>query len=107
MDREVQIACKYMERNYSDPDMTLETICAALTTGPAFLEALFQKELGMGVGQFLIQVRVNRARILISDHGIVDPEDIYYRIGYSELQEFLDDLHLITGLTFDDFKGSA
>ena len=106
MDREVQIACKYIENNYHDPDLSVESICEKLVTGPAFLEALFAKELGMSVTDFLMQVRINRAKIILDKKSDSTLDDITLQVGFNDKKLFLPKFKEITGLTFNEYQKS-
>lgn len=106
MDREVQLACKYMEENYADSGLSVESICIALVTGPAFLEALFDRELGMGVTEFLTHVRINRAKLLMKKSPEVTDEELINQIGFSDYELFLQKFNEITGITVEEYLDS-
>lgn len=103
MDKEVQIACKYMENNYYDHDLTAEKLCEELVTGTAFLEALFVKELGMSIEDFLRQVRINRSRKMLEKNPQMPVYEVAEKCGYSDNDLFEKDFLSTTGLPFDDF----
>lgn len=103
MDKEVQIACRYMESNYSDTELTVEKLCKELVTGAAFLEALFVKELGMGIEDFLKQVRINRARKALEKNPQMPIYEVAEKCGYSDNDLFEKDFKSTTTLSFDDF----
>lgn len=106
MDREVQLACKFMEINYADPELSVESICKALVTGTAFLEALFDRELGMSVTEFLTQVRINRAKQLIKKKPELDEEELLTQIGFSDRAVFIQKFKEITDITFEEYCAS-
>lgn len=106
MDREVQFACKYMEENYNNSDLTIESMCEQLVTGPAFLEALFEKELGMSVSEFLTQVRINRAKIILQKRPDYEPYDVALDVGFTDNKHFLSTFKKITGLTFEEYRNA-
>lgn len=103
MDKEVQIACKYMENNYYDTDLTADKLCEELVTGTAFLEALFIKELGMSIEDFLKQVRINRSRKMLEKNPQMPLYEVAEKCGYSDNELFEKDFLSTTGLSFDDF----
>ena len=106
MDREVQIACKYIESHYNDPELSVESMCEKLVTGPAFLEALFAKELGMSVPDFLAQVRINRAKIILEKRSDSTVDDIALQVGFNDKKLFLQKFKEITNLAFDEYQNS-
>ncbi len=106
MDREIQLTCKYIENHFSEPELSVKTICEALVTGPAFLEALFEHELGMQVSDFIAQVRINRAKIQINKQPDVDDEELLSQIGFTDRALFVKKFKEITGTSYEDVKAS-
>ncbi len=106
MDREIQLACKYIENHFHESDLSLETICEALVTGPAFLEALFEHELGMKVSDFIAHVRINRATIQATKQPDIDEEELLTHIGMTDRTMFIAKFKEITGTSYEDFKAS-
>jgi len=66
LDKLVQRGCRHIESNYPDPALTPETVCNSLVTGKAYLDALFMNELGINVQDFIVQVRVNAIKNLLT-----------------------------------------
>jgi AraC-like DNA-binding protein len=106
MDKQVQIAVKYMESNYSDPDLSVESICEALVTGPAFLEALFDRELGMNVLDFLTHIRINRVKEILEKEPDIPVEELISRIGYTDADLFLEHFKEINSIDFNEYHKS-
>ena len=107
MDREVQLACKYMEENFHDSDLTVESMCEVLITGPAFLEALFEKELGMSVSEFLSQVRINRAKSILNKNPEIETDEIALDVGFTDKNLFLQKFQEITGVTLEEYRNAS
>ncbi len=103
MDKEVRRACRHIEKRHADPELTIETICSELVTGEAFLNALFERELGMSVGEFVDQVRINRARLILDAKPDADPSWMASQTGFTEMEEFLKTFERITGTTYVDY----
>lgn len=103
MDKEVQKTCRYIEKNFADPGLCLDSICKELVTGAAFLEALFEKELGLGVSEFIGQVRVNRARVLIEKDPSMPLETAAIETGFASAEVFSTFFKAITGTSFKDY----
>jgi len=103
MDKEVQKTCRYIEKNFADPGLCLDSICKELVTGAAFLEALFEKELGLGVSEFIGHVRVNRARILIEKDPSTPLETAVIETGFASAEAFSICFKTITGTSFKDY----
>jgi|GEM_PF-2093234 len=106
MNKEVQIACNYMEKYFENPDLSVESICKALVTGPAFLEALFERELGMSVSDFLLQVRINRAKKILEKRPLEPADEISLQVGFTDSKLFIKRFKEITGLSFEEYQSS-
>jgi AraC-like DNA-binding protein len=104
MDKEVQTAARYIEKNYKNPELSLDNICESLITGKAFLDALFQQELGLGVGEFITQVRINRARMLIEKDTSVSADMASSESGFKEVTTFTNAFAAIVGMPFDHYR---
>ncbi|KMQ50959.1 hypothetical protein CHISP_2101 [Chitinispirillum alkaliphilum] len=101
--RQVQRACRYVEKNYGDKELSGEKICEELVTGEAFLEALFHKDLGIGVADFINQVRVNNTKILLSAEPEISEEKICEKCGFADRAELERAFRKITGVSVKDY----
>jgi AraC-like DNA-binding protein len=104
MDKEVQKACRYIEKNYSNPELTTASICADLVTGEAFLEALMERELGITLGDFITHVRINRARVLLEKDPSLAIEAAAQQTGFIDAEAFGAEFKKITGSLFDEYS---
>jgi AraC-like DNA-binding protein len=104
MDKEVQKTCKYIEKNHAKTDLSVDMICSDLVTGKAFLEALFEKELGLTVDRFITYVRINRARIFIENNLYADAETVGRESGFAALEMFTAAFKKIVGTSFEDYR---
>jgi len=103
MDKEVQNACNYIEKNFADPNLTLTSICNALVTGEAFLQALFQRELGITVENLISQVRVNRMKRIISKNNTIDMSSLAEMCGFADENALKDVFRAVTETELDTF----
>lgn len=106
MDKEVQRACRNIESHFAMPDYSVKKLCEELVTGEAFLEALFQKELGMTIEEFIAQVRINHARILLNKDPGVPAVELASLCGFRDTQMFYDAFLHITGTGFPEYAAS-
>lgn len=104
MDKEVQRACRYIEEHYEDPECNLTSVCMELVTGEAFLDALFVKELGLTISDFIDQVRINRAKIAMRKEPHVAIESLAESVGYLNTDRFLSSFKKITGSDYPEYK---
>jgi two-component system response regulator YesN len=107
MDKEVQRACRHIELNYAEPQLSIDTICSALVTGRPFLEALFQKELGISIQEFINQVRVNRAKIIMGKNPSITVDDLSSMIGFVDGRTFSDVFKSLSGIDLAAYQQAA
>lgn len=107
MDKQVRIACKYMESHFDDPGLSVETICEDLVTGPAFLEALFDRELGMSVPDFLSHIRINRVKDILEKEPGITVDELAGRVGYIDTTLFIKHFKEINGIDFKEYRESV
>jgi AraC-like DNA-binding protein len=103
MDKEVQRACRYIEKNFADPDLSLENVCRDLVTGEAFLEALMERDLGVTVRDFILHVRINRAKQVLVKDPSAGSEAIARETGFPDSTAFLAAFKKLTGTPFEAF----
>jgi AraC-like DNA-binding protein len=106
MDKEVQKACRYIESNFDDPELTVDKLCTALVTGSAFLTALFERELGMSVEDFILQVRINRAKIMLKKENNAEIDIVAIKTGFTDIDQFRTMFVKLCGVSFDDYRKS-
>ncbi len=106
MDKEVQTACRYIEKNYKNPHLSLAIVCEALVTGQAFLNALFLQELGLSVENFITHVRINRARMLLEKNTPLDAATAAGETGFENADAFSQAFIAIVGVSFEHYRDS-
>jgi len=84
LNRMVQKGCRYIESNYSDPTLSVTDVCEELVTGEAYLDAIFEKELGITVKDFITQVRVNNIKNMLANTASPDLEKICVQCGFPD-----------------------
>jgi two-component system response regulator YesN len=107
VDKEVQRACNYVEKNYYRQDLTVETLCEELVTGASFLQALFDRELGMSVDDFMDQVRINRARIELGEQPAIPIEELTERVGYLNPENLKKKFASLTGVSLEQYRNNV
>jgi two-component system response regulator YesN len=101
MDKEVQRACRYIEMNFADPDLSLKSICNNLITGEAFLEALMERDLGVTVNDFIVHVRINQAQQIMAKAAGADADTIARETGFASGPALCEAFKKITGFQFE------
>jgi YesN/AraC family two-component response regulator len=106
MDKEVQLACGYIEKNYKKQDLSTDMICKNLITGRPFLEALFKQELGVDIELFITHVRINRAIMLLEQKHETESDIAAFETGFSDAETFCMAFNEITGVKFEKYLGA-
>ncbi len=83
----VKEAMEFVKDNYSDPDITIETVCDNLGVSTSYFSTTFKKDLGVTFITYLTNVRMNAAASLL------EREDektcvVAMKVGYSNPNYF-------------------
>jgi|GEM_PF-1438818 AraC-like DNA-binding protein len=107
MDKEVQRTCRFIEKNFMDPNLSPKSVCEALVTGEAFVEALMERDLGIGVNNFIAHVRINRARMILDKDPLASKESVSLQTGFADVESFCASFQKIAGASFDRYSQLA
>ncbi|MBB3155553.1 two-component system response regulator YesN [Paenibacillus endophyticus] len=95
----------YIELNYANGGLTVADIGKAVYLSSTYVSLLFKQETGQTVGEYLTQVRVDKAKVLL-----LDPQykfyDICYAIGYTDPSYFTKLFKKVTGATPSAYRDS-
>lgn len=80
-------AKEYIDNNYQRNDLLVEDIAASVFFHPSYLRFLFKKETGITIGEYLTQVRMQKARTLLKE-GRLRCTEIAAMLGYSDAAYF-------------------
>ena len=76
-------AKKFIDKNFSDPELTVETVAAFCGLSPGYMRRLFQKEIHLSPKQYLTSARIQYASSLMNSG--------YYKISeVAEMSGFYD-----------------
>lgn len=84
--RPVRKAKEYIQSHYSEA-LTLEEISALVGLSTPYFSALFKKTEGEGFAKYLINVRMEQAKLLLRETNLPITE-ICRRVGYNDLKHF-------------------
>lgn len=96
-------AQKYINRNYSNEDLSISEIANKLEISQTYLTRLFKRELGMTFVDYLTNVRIKNAIILMRDPSLKLYE-IAELIGYSTQHYFSNVFKKHVGISPQDYK---
>lgn len=84
--RPIRLAKQYIQEHYSEP-ITQEEVSGKVGLSPTYFSALFKKTEGEGFARYLINVRMEQAKILLRESNLPVAE-ICRRVGYNDLKHF-------------------
>ncbi len=85
--RVIQEAKEYIREHFSEPDLSVETLCRHLHMSPAYFSTVFKKETGQAYVNYLTEVRLRKAVELLNE---TDDKTymIAQKVGYQEQNYF-------------------
>lgn len=98
----VREAKQYLQAHYNDP-VRLEDISNMVGFNATYFSTLFKKETGENFSDYLIGLRVKRAKTLLMDTEEA-VSDISEQVGYTDLKYFTRIFKRVTGLTPSEYR---
>lgn len=80
-------AIRYMEKHYTDENLSLNSVAQAINISANYLSALFSQKMGVSFVEYLTQKRMNRAKQLLQRTNMRSSE-IAYEVGYRDPRYF-------------------
>jgi len=78
---------KFVDDNYSDSSLSLETISKKLSYSPKYISSAFKKHFKVGLSDYITTLRIQHACTMIQQ-GFTHISDISVQCGYSDAQYF-------------------
>jgi len=98
----VMEAKAYLQEHYRE-SIRLEDISNMEGFNSTYFSTLFKKETGQNFSDYLIELRVNRAKILLTDSNL-SVSDIAEEVGYQDLKYFSRIFKRLTGLNPTEYR---
>ncbi len=96
-------ARNYIDDHFTDPDLSLNQVAAQVNLSPSHFSAIFSQVMGETYRDYLIRMRVERAKELLRTTHLRCAE-IAYRCGYNDPHYFSHIFKKHTGLTPQHFR---
>lgn len=78
---------EYIEKNYHNSSLSVEGIACEFYINSSYLRRIFRKELDMSVNDYIVDIRMQKAKELIG-HGNTRLSDISEMVGYNDTGYF-------------------
>lgn len=79
---------KYVDENFSQAELSLETISHALGYNKKYISYVFKKHMDIGVVEYLNTLRIQNACTMIQQGGTTSVSDVAYACGFRDPQYF-------------------
>lgn len=96
-------AKEYIDCNYSDVDMSVETIASQLYVNSGYLRSAFKQEIGVQISKYILNTRMEKAKELLKKKDI-KIADITEMVGYSDAGYFSKVFKKYFGMTPSEFE---
>jgi AraC-like DNA-binding protein len=94
----------WLDSHYSDPAVGLTEMADQLNVSPRYLNMLFRKAFGMTAYTYLIQLRLSKAKELISGKERKPIMQIAQEVGYRDASHFISVFRKAEGMTPEQFR---
>ena len=98
----VRVALQYLEENYSNR-ITLEELADLVHLSPVYLSSLFKKEAGMNFSEYLIHVRMDRAKKLLKEVKW-NVSEVAHLVGYTDSRHFSKTFSKMVGISPKEYR---
>lgn len=85
--RQAMLALDYIEKNYQDSSVTLNSVCSALAMSTSHFSSVFKNYTGETFIEALTKKRMEKARVLL-EQGNLKTYEIAEAVGYSDAHYF-------------------
>lgn len=96
----------HIDKNYMDENISLRSVAEAVGLSPSYLSALFKREIGQNLSEYLTNVRIRRSKELLCCTSKMIYE-IAYDVGFRDYRYFSQIFKKYTGQTPRQFQNSA
>ena len=85
--RQAMLALDYIEKNYGDSTVTLNSVCSALAMSTSYFSSIFKNHTGETFIEALTKKRMEKAKLLL-ERGNLKTYEIAEAVGYSDAHYF-------------------
>ena len=92
------MAVDYIQNNYMDPNLSLNSICSYLNISTSYFSTIFKEETGETFTEVLIRTRMEKAKELLENTTLKNYE-IAEKVGFADPHYFGISFKKMTGCT--------
>lgn len=96
--RQAMLALRYIEENYADSSISLNSVCTALAMSTSYFSSIFKNHTGETFIEALTKKRIEKAKVLL-EQGSRKTYEIAEAVGYSDAHYFSLSFKKVTGKT--------
>ena len=97
-ERQARMALDYIQKNYMDPNLSLNDICSYLNISTSYFSTIFKEVTGETFTEVLIRTRMEKAKELLENTTMKNYE-IAERVGFADAHYFGISFKKMTGCT--------
>lgn len=97
-ERQARMALDYIQKNYMDPNLSLNDICSYLNISTSYFSTIFKEMTGETFTEVLIRTRMDKAKELLENTTMKNYE-IAERVGFADAHYFGISFKKMTGCT--------
>ena len=101
--RIIELSCEYIEANLNDNTLGLQHVCERNGLSASYFSQLFKKEMNIGLSNYIMQRRVERAKELLLTTDLKN-EEIAMQLGFTRQNYFGLVFKRITGMSPSAFR---
>lgn len=101
--RPIRTAIGYMSDHFMDVDFSLEKVSMIAGFSPTYFSQLFRKETGKGFQDFLLEIKIQKAKEMLRDTRKTVHE-IARDVGYADTKHFSKTFQKKTGVKPNEFR---
>ena len=102
---QIRAVCEYIRENLGDKDLSLNRLAEQVSLSPAYLSAMFSKNMSCTVGQYITERRMEAARELL-ENPCCRLYEVAAKVGYEDPKYFSKTFKKVVGVSPKEYRES-
>ena len=102
----VNRAVRFLEENFTEPDLSLAEVANALGYNNKYLSHIFKEKVGMSFSEYLRMLRIKHA-VMLFDHGLDSVKNVAFLSGFSDPLYFSSVFKSTVGISPKAYKAKT